>query len=116
MSPKVIEPSLRLNTKSCCGALCGQSTHASRSVGLRRGSGDLREQLAGIDSVLAEVARVSPVVALMADDEQTLIERWTAVSPDTKGKIVAEMMDVVVMPGRRGVRDFDPSLIEINWH
>jgi DNA invertase Pin-like site-specific DNA recombinase len=86
---------------------------------LRRGSTDLRQQVAGIDSVLAEAARVSPVAVLMDGeddiDEQMLIDRWTAASLDIKGKIVAELMDVTVMPGRRGMRPFDPSLIEINW-
>ena len=83
---------------------------------LRRGSADLRQQLSGIDATLAEAARVSPAVALLdADDDHTLTDRWAAASADIKGKIVAELMDIVVHPAPKGVRTFDPDLIEITW-
>jgi site-specific DNA recombinase len=84
---------------------------------VRRDSAVLQSKIAAIDSQLAEAVRVSPAVALLlADDDQTLIDRWSAASPDIKGKIVSELMDVVVMPATRGVRTFDPDLIEVNWH
>ena len=85
---------------------------------LRRGLGDLRTHIAGIDTVLAEAAQTSPLadLALTADDDTTLIDHWQAASPDIKGKVIAELMDVVVMPAPRGRRDFDPDLIEIRWH
>jgi hypothetical protein len=34
-------------------------------------------------------------VAVADDDETTLIDRWTAASP-TKGRVIAESIDVVV--------------------
>ena len=82
------------------------------------GLGDLRTHIAGIDTVLAEAAQTSPLadLALTADDDTTLIDHWQAASPDIKGKVIAELMDVVVMPAPRGRRDFDPDLIEIRWH
>jgi hypothetical protein len=64
------------------------------------------------------------VAALLADDEdpealadqETLIERWMDATPDNRGKTVSQLMDVIVHPAPRGVRRFDPDLIEIQWH
>jgi hypothetical protein len=83
---------------------------------LRRGrSVDLPRQLAGIDAVLAEALSVSPVAALLCDDEQRLADRWAASSPDIRGRVVSELMDAVAMLGRRRSRCFDPSTVEIHW-
>ena len=73
---------------------------------LRCGSGDLRTQIAGMDTVLAEAAQTGPVaaLALAADEDTTLIDHWGAVSPDIQGKVIAELMDVVVHPALRGAR------------
>jgi hypothetical protein len=45
---------------------------------LRRGSGDLRTQIAGIDTVLAEAAQTSPLAALAVavDEDTTLDDHW----------------------------------------
>jgi hypothetical protein len=67
---------------------------------LRRGSGD-RTPIAGIDTVLAEVAYTSPLTALaLSLDEDT--DHWAAASPDIQGKVIAELMDVMVHPAPRG--------------
>jgi DNA invertase Pin-like site-specific DNA recombinase len=79
---------------------------------LRRGTSDLRTQLAGVDNVLAELARTSPAVLLLDGDPDELQQRWDAASPDIKGKIIDELMRVVVHPARRG-KGFDPSYITI---
>ena len=73
---------------------------------LRCGSGDLRTQIAGMDTVLAEAAQTGPVaaLALAADEDTTLIDHWGAVSPDIQGKVIAELMDVVVHPALRRER------------
>jgi site-specific DNA recombinase len=80
---------------------------------LKRGTADLRAQMAGIDKVLAEAVRTSPAVALLdGDDLQT---RWYASSPDLRGKIIDELMTVRVLPvpPTRRNKGFDPDYIEI---
>jgi site-specific DNA recombinase len=71
---------------------------------LRRGTSELRTQLAGIDNQLAELARRNPVADLLADGQDAVEERWAASSPDMKGKIVNELMNVTVLPTPRGVK------------
>ena len=70
---------------------------------LRRGTSELRTQLAGIDSQLAELARRSPVADMLADGE-TVEKRWAALSPDMRGKVVSELLTVTVLPTPRGVK------------
>jgi site-specific DNA recombinase len=70
---------------------------------LRRGTTELRTQLAGVDAVLAEAARSSPVAGLL-DAGDKLAECWRALTPDMKGKVVQELMTVHVMPAPRGPR------------
>jgi len=53
---------------------------------LRRGSADLHKQLAGIDKVLADAVSTSPVAALLADETQTLTERWAGGLPGHLGQ------------------------------
>ena len=84
---------------------------------LRRGTNDLRPQLAAVDRVLADAARMSPALNLVdaaGGDPDKLREHWSACSADIKGKVVDELMTVTVMPATtRGPRGFDPSLIDI---
>jgi site-specific DNA recombinase len=81
---------------------------------LRRGTTELRAQLADVDNTLAELSRRSPVSDLLTAGKQ-LRKRWDALSPDMKGKVVSEIMTVTVQPARRGMRTFDYSLIDIEW-
>jgi hypothetical protein len=84
---------------------------------LRRGTNDLRPQLAAVDKALADAARTSPALNLVnkADgDPDKLAEYWSQSSADIKGKIINEMMTVAVNPSpSRGTRGFDPNLIDI---
>ena len=82
---------------------------------LRRGTSELRTQIAGVDSVLADAARTSPVANLLADGRDKIDERWQASTPDIKGKIIDELMTVTVMSAPRGVKVFNPELIDIDW-
>jgi site-specific DNA recombinase len=68
---------------------------------LRRGTNDLRTQLAGVDKTLAEVSRRSPVADLIAAGGK-LRQHWERLSPDMKGKVVQEICTVTVKPAPRG--------------
>lgn len=81
---------------------------------LRRGTNELRAQLAGVDAALAELARRSPIADLVSDRE-ALDERWAALSPDLQGKVVAELMTVTVLPAPRGSKGFRPEYVQIDW-
>lgn len=80
---------------------------------LRRGTGDLRAQIEGIDAELAAVARQSPVAALVGVDD--LAARWEAMSPDLKSKVVDALLVVTVLPARPGVKVFEPESVRIEW-
>jgi site-specific DNA recombinase len=81
---------------------------------LRRGTNDLRVQLAGVDQVLAELSRRSPVADLLAAGNK-LRQYWDRLSMDMKGKVLQEICTVTVQPARRGARVFDYGLIDIDW-
>lgn len=81
---------------------------------LRRGTTELREQLAEVDAVLTDLARTSPVANLLAAGE-AVTEHWNALSADLKGKIVDELMVVTVLPSPRGTKGFHPEYIDIDW-
>jgi site-specific DNA recombinase len=80
---------------------------------LRRGSGDLCTQIAGIDTVLAPYTSPLTALALSVDEDTTLEDHWVAASVDIQGNAIAELMDVVVMPAPRGARRLDSGLIAI---
>ena len=83
---------------------------------MKRASADLLEQIADIDSALADAAATSPLAALASSDEDTtLADRWCAASAQTKSRIISELMVVTVNKGRPGMRKFDPTLIDIEW-
>ena len=70
---------------------------------LRRGTSELRAQLAGIDNQLTELARRNPVADLLAA-RKAVEKRWAALSADMKGKVIGELMTVTVLPPPRGVK------------
>jgi site-specific DNA recombinase len=84
---------------------------------LKRGTTDLRTQLAGVDTRLADLSRRSPVADLLAAGKD-VEKRWKALSPDMKGKVVSEIMTVIVPPARRRGPGFDYDLIadNVEWH
>lgn len=81
---------------------------------LRRGSNDLRTQMGGLDSMLAELAHTSPVADLLAAGKR-MRERWAELSPDLKGKVIQETATIRVMPSPRGYSAFRPELIVPEW-
>ena len=82
---------------------------------LRRGTNDLRAQLAGVDRVLADLSRRSPVADLLTAGDE-LQEKWDRLTPDMKGKALQEICTVTVQPARgRGARIFDYDRIDIDW-
>jgi hypothetical protein len=81
---------------------------------LRRGTRELRDQLADVDSVLAGLARKSPVAELVGEPD-AITERWSALTPDLKGKVIDELMTVVVLPSPRGTKGFHPEYVRVDW-
>lgn len=81
---------------------------------LRSGSTDLRAQLNAADAMMASAVASSPAAALLdGDPDMPLIDRWNAAPPDIKGKVIDDLMTVVIHKAPyRGAR-FDPALIEI---
>ena len=82
---------------------------------VRRESGKLANKIGALDATLAELARRSPLAELLSDGVDTLDERWAAASPDIKGKILDELVTVVVNPAPKGPY-FQPEYIEFRWH
>jgi DNA invertase Pin-like site-specific DNA recombinase len=80
---------------------------------LRSGTVEHRAQRDAIDKVLGKASRRSPAAKMLAaDDPRTY---WAGCSPDLRGKIVDEIMTVVVLPAPRGpwFKDRDnPTLAE----
>ena len=80
---------------------------------LRRGTSDLRAQVTGINSQLAELSRRSPAADLLDGDPGELETRWAALSADLKGKVIDELMTVTILPCPRGRGPFDPDYVEV---
>lgn len=59
--------------------------------------------------------RISPLAELLCEGVDKLDERWAAASPDIKGKILDELVTVVVNPAPKGPY-FQPEYIEFCWH
>jgi site-specific DNA recombinase len=74
---------------------------------LRAGSAELRARIAELDRMLAEATATSPAVHLLDGDSDDVDERWAALPPDTKGKVIDQLMIVTVKPTPRGVRGVD---------
>jgi site-specific DNA recombinase len=79
---------------------------------LRRGTSDLRPQLAGVDMALADLARTSPVAKLKAGQGK-VEDAWAASTPDIKGKIINELMIVTVNKATRKGPGFDVDRVDI---
>lgn len=80
--------------------------------GVRRESAKLAEQIAGIDVVLGELARTSPV-AKMLEAKGKLADIWSEASPDVKGKIIDELMTVTITKSVRKGGGFDRNRVKI---
>ncbi|UWW09413.1 recombinase family protein [Mycolicibacterium brumae] len=81
---------------------------------LRRGTAELRSQMAELDATLAEVSRRSPVADLLAAGD-AVAERWETLSADLKSKIIQELMTVTILPAPRGSKGFNPERVRVEW-
>jgi site-specific DNA recombinase len=80
---------------------------------LGSGTAALRAQITEIDQVLAGLVATSPALTVTDGDPDELVSRWNACSADLKGKIIGELMTVVVLPTVAGRKGFDPDTIDI---
>lgn len=85
---------------------------------LRRGSADLQAKIDSVDGRLAAVRETSPLAEL-ADGSGDIEERWAALSPDVRGKVISQLMTVTVLPVGSGARPRGEGLnvdrINIEW-
>ena len=71
---------------------------------VRREAKKLTEQINGIDRTLAEATRTGPAAQMLRDGPDRVQDHWDAASPDIKGKVIADLMTVTVLPVPRGER------------
>ncbi|PHV64630.1 recombinase family protein [Williamsia muralis] len=85
---------------------------------LQVGSKRLRADLAAVEAEIAAAQQTS-VMANMALTEGDIEERWEGLSPDLRGKVIAALMTVTVLPAPKGRRPgggyFDPDCVQIDW-
>jgi DNA invertase Pin-like site-specific DNA recombinase len=72
--------------------------------GVRQESKILADQIAGINTVLAEAVSTTPAAVMAADGPDEVARHWDVASPDMRGKVVAELLVVVVKPTPPGVK------------
>lgn len=81
--------------------------------GVRRESKTLTEQIAGINTVLAEDAATTPAANILKDGPDKVQKHWDSASPDIRAKIVDQLMTVTVKPTPRGVKGVDRDRVII---
>ncbi|MGO4445064.1 recombinase family protein [Mycobacterium sp. 2YAF39] len=82
----------------------------------------LTAEIEALNAQMATAVQTSPATLLLEDgedpevlaDDELLAKRWIAASPDIRGKIITQVVDVVVNPAPRGTR-FDGDLIDFRW-
>lgn len=79
---------------------------------VREQSARLRARLAEIDGLLAP-STLSPVTAVVESDD--VAAAWAALDVTRRRSIVKALMDVTILPSRRGAKGFDPNLIHVRW-
>ncbi|ORL15389.1 hypothetical protein A6I85_05800 [Prescottella equi] len=84
---------------------------------LRDGTAALRTKIEAIDAKLAAAQTSSPLAGLvMASQSGFLVEQlWNDLSPDVRGKVIAELADVTILRAPRGQRKFQPEFVKIDW-
>jgi DNA invertase Pin-like site-specific DNA recombinase len=80
---------------------------------LKTGTAQIRADVAKIDAVLEAQAQRDPLADLIGADD--LRDRWEKLSADRRGKIIALLMTVTILPSPHGRRGFDPEFIGIGW-
>jgi site-specific DNA recombinase len=71
---------------------------------VRRESTRLQEQIDGITTVLTAATRTSPAAQMLVDGPDKVQQHWDAAGADIRGKVIAELMVVTVLPVPRGQR------------
>ncbi|MCZ4077813.1 recombinase family protein [Rhodococcus sp. H36-A4] len=76
----------------------------------------IHEKMGAVDRELASARTSSPLSELVLSGEN-VAERWPELGPDLRGKVVAELMSVVVEPIPLGSRNkpFSSEFISIEW-
>jgi hypothetical protein len=84
---------------------------------LKRGTAELATAVASLDAELAAATHGNPVAALLGTGHggAQLEERWKALSPDIRGKIIDQLMVVTINNAPKGLRRFDPQYVDIEW-
>lgn len=87
---------------------------------LKRGTEKLANAVSELDRELAVAMQTNPAAALLGTGELShgvgqLEERWAALSPDIRGKIIDQLLTVTVNRSPRGLRRFDPQYVTIKW-
>jgi site-specific DNA recombinase len=82
---------------------------------LKRGTAQLVNALASLESELAASTQGNPVAALIdgSHSRAKLEKRWAATTPDIRGKVIDQLLTVTVQRSPRGLRRFDPTYIDI---
>jgi DNA invertase Pin-like site-specific DNA recombinase len=81
---------------------------------LKVGTAQLRADIASIDAQLESAAQRDPLADLICASD--LQKRWEKLSADRRGKIIALLMTVTVLPSPHGKRGFDPDFIQVVWN
>lgn len=78
------------------------------------GTEKTRAHLAEIEPMLASTHRSPLVERLVTSDDPR--GSWSAMTLDEQRAVVATLVTVVLYPGGRGKRGFDPSKVDIRWN
>lgn len=79
---------------------------------MERATAKLTEQIKGLDMRIAMLRSGSSVVATNGEPATDV---WKALSPDTRSKIIADVLEVRIMPAPIGTRGLDIDRIELKW-
>ncbi len=84
---------------------------------LKRGTEKLSTALESLDRELASATQINPASVLLGviHVREQLGDRWAALSPDIRGKIIDQLLTVTVNRSPRGLRRFDPQYVNIEW-
>ena len=85
------------------------------SASFGRGMAEIRESISVVDEQLARARQSSPILDLVLSGD-ALAERWAEMSADLRGKVIATLVSVEVMPSPKGQRKFLPDFVRISWH
>lgn len=80
---------------------------------LQSGSQRIRTRLDEIDGLVAHTSRAPVLVDLV--EAEDVRATWEAVGLDRRRAVVQTLMEVTILPGGGGYREFDPTKVQITW-